>query len=483
VPTSNGKLYYGSTLIASGSGGDTFTGSQTFTTSGTFTVPNNITSILVHVRGGDGSEAAFTNSTDQNISGSSGGTTTVGTLSALGGLGGHFKSNAGGSSGCFAGGPSGGLSKVAWLSVSPGQQLPVTVGSGPGALAEILWGPHGRSQVFESSGTFTVPDGVTEVEVSVTGGRGQRIIGNYTSPTNTYGTAGTATSVDSLTAGGGSGGRSWMQNQYFVAWRNPLNGATASEVRTVTPGQQLTVTVGTGDGAHAVVSYFDPSIPDLGGTPNWQDSWPAGAAFPSDPNSADYTIPGTLVDTITASGTWTPPAGVSLVHVLVVGGGGAPTTSNDRGSAAGGEVVVFRNVPVSGDVPVTIGAQATASMFGALTARAGRSPISQSCTGGLGWGIESRGTGGSTNSLQNSNDPPATPGVDGVAVNGVYYGGGGGTVAYSGAFLPGGQGGGGDSTNNMQGVNGLGGGAGYKNGAFPNARGGSGRVMIWTEDI
>lgn len=67
-------------------------------------------------------------------------------------------------------------------------------------------------------------------------------------------------------------------------------------------------------------------------------------------------------------GTWTWPGVCAFVEVLVVGGGGAGRTSappfvpNLKDCAGGGGVGVF-SVPVSGPVPVTVGAGGTVSAY------------------------------------------------------------------------------------------------------------------------
>lgn len=232
-------------------------------------------------------------------------------------------------------------------------------------------------------------------------------------------------------------------------------------------------------------------------------------------NASDsYTVPGALVQDFTASGTFTPPAGVSVVHVVVVGGGGKGGDCGRQagvlptqwvGGGGGGQVVVYRDVPVSGPVTVTVGGSGTASSFGGITANAGRTvqPYEPGVNfPGIGWGPNLEGSGGSP--IRSSDYPggvPATPwptnGWNGIRVNGTWYGGGGGGSSYYTTRHAGGAGGGGGgawtrSTTPPQdmpalpGTNGLGGGGGgggsYSNGPeLIGGLGGSGRVMVFTE--
>ena len=204
-------------------------------------------------------------------------------------------------------------------------------------------------------------------------------------------------------------------------------------------------------------------------------------------SSDAYTVPGTLIADMTTSGTFTPPAGVTLVHVVVIGGGGGGEGAgaggaNDRPRAggSGGGVRVYRNVAASGDIPVVIGASNTESRFGSLIAPAG-------FTG------QNAGYLPMSPNLVNTNDSDLRPslsppvsrnGYDGVQVNGTYYAGGG--AGYNGSSGPVGGAGGGGRTfpvaggSPTGGANGLGGGGGGGGGGS-GTPGGSGRVMVYTE--
>jgi hypothetical protein len=214
--------------------------------------------------------------------------------------------------------------------------------------------------------------------------------------------------------------------------------------------------------------------------------------------SDSYTVPGTLVQDFTASGTFTPPPGVTVVSVVVVGGGG--TGGNESGGqfytasitfpgygGTGGGVRVYRNVPVSGPVAVTIGGANTPSSFGALSAPGGATPspantIPQSPNLMASQG----GHGNYPTSGHPGSAGPGQAGYAGVVVNGTTYAGGGGGGAggqnapAAGAGGAGGGGRGSTGSGAVAGTNGLGGGGGGAWGGS-GAVGGSGRVMIYTE--
>ena len=229
---------------------------------------------------------------------------------------------------------------------------------------------------------------------------------------------------------------------------------------------------------------------------------PTGGGEPADPNApvapdvdGSYTIPGTLIGDFTTTGTFTPPAGVTLVHVAVVGGGGSGGgyyyNYGAGGGGAGGQVSVYRDVPVSGSVAVTIGGTDTASAFGELTAAAGqRGGVGNETVAGDGW-LHGVG-GGGWGATSHYDARNGGPGQNGPTVNGTHYGGGGGGGTADGKSKPGGNGGGGPgcprpdgSRGQQNGTDGTGGGGGGGNGAGTTwtiaGTGGSGRVMVFTE--
>jgi hypothetical protein len=234
--------------------------------------------------------------------------------------------------------------------------------------------------------------------------------------------------------------------------------------------------------------------------------WEYDRPYPFDYGTTNtYTIPGSLIQTFTTSGTYTPGVGVTAVDVVVIGGGGNGGSRtfvqadpiNGAGGTGGG-VRVYRNVPVTEGVgvAVTIGGAGTASSFGALTAPGGKGG-NYSWLGHSGGGSAPSPNGPDASSggfyyyYSNTNGADYWRGQPGVQINGTYYAGGGGGGGWSAldnnVTGSGGAGGGGlggrRHTGNAPtaGTNGLGGGGGgssYDSGTAAQP-GGSGRVMIY----
>ena len=216
--------------------------------------------------------------------------------------------------------------------------------------------------------------------------------------------------------------------------------------------------------------------------------------------STDYTVPGTLLADFVASGVFEAPDRIRLVNVAIVGGGGRGGNAGNMIAAggAGGQVVVYRDVPVTNwAVPVSIGVSDTGTSFGPLSALPGGS--------GLYW-IPGRpqnpfGTSIGGSGRAGGIDGPRPGAPDGGAptagptINGTTYAGGGGGFNKLGAepfyYENGAVGGGGRaysiSAPATNGVTGMGGGGGAGNSGNPGpgpggaGLGGSGRVLIWTE--
>ena len=209
--------------------------------------------------------------------------------------------------------------------------------------------------------------------------------------------------------------------------------------------------------------------------------------------------------TSTGSTSWTAPADVVSVEVLVVAGGGAGGSSHG-GGGGGGEVLYNPSFPVTPGTtyPITVGIGGAKqtwgaesgfndggpgrnSNFGTLTAKGGQGgkyngPGGASGNGypggdHLGLGNNAAGGGGgaggfatpATAALSGGGGPGLQSNITGTAS---YYGGGGGATGYPNQNGgPGGAGGGGAG----QGVNGS---ANTGGGGAPSADGGSGVVVI-----
>ncbi len=117
-----------------------------------------------------------------------------------------------------------------------------------------------RSQVFTSSGNFTVPSGVTYVHAVLRGGNGG-FASNIFRGSN-GGSAGGNTTFSGVTATGGPGGliradTDQLGSQTGVAaGQGPGHDAvTISFYTQVTPGASLAIVIGSGGGAFATISW------------------------------------------------------------------------------------------------------------------------------------------------------------------------------------------------------------------------------------
>ena len=164
------------------------------------------------------------------------------------------------------------------------------------------------------------------------------------------------------------------------------------------------------------------------------------------------TINAPVSTSFTASGTFSVPAGVAAVDVLVVaggGGGGGPGGSNRAGGGGAGGLIFMPNQPVTpgGSVSVTVGDKGTVatggqnSVFGTLTANGGGGggeqgdPGTAGGSGGGGGGCG--GTGGATNQAPNPGNSGAygfgNAGGSTAPQMGADAGGGGGGAGAAGA--------------------------------------------------
>ena len=210
--------------------------------------------------------------------------------------------------------------------------------------------------------------------------------------------------------------------------------------------------------------------------------------------------------TTVGSTTWTVPAGVTSVDVLVVGGGGGG--QGYGGGGGGGEVLEVANYAVTpgSSLPVTVGdggaggpdrsyivddsnaPNGDPSVFDTLTAVGGDgghwhwtgeffAGYGQGGTSGNGLVATVTNYGSGSGASVAGSD--AAAGGDGLQsiITGNWYGGGGGSLHN----MPGGLGGGGAGRENNTGLPGdpnTGGGGGAGHGGFAGGAGGSGIVVV-----
>ncbi len=189
-------------------------------------------------------------------------------------------------------------------------------------------------------------------------------------------------------------------------------------------------------------------------------------------------LPFRNIQVITATGTWTRPAGVTDVFVIVIGGGGGGGggTSTAGGGGGGGGEYAAGFVAVSADVTATIGEAGTAGASGGGTGGAGgqssfgASVIAKGGSGGV--GSTGGGTGGAggtggtgTHKIDGGRGGRAGTSAgnkDGGAGGGAPCGGAGAPVDPDGAndvkagTEPGGAGGGIDGNSGFSGAGGAG---------------------------
>jgi len=185
------------TMTSAGSGTVISHGIQTFTSNGSFTIPDGITKVWVSMAGGGGGGGGSSNN------GSAGGTTSFGTYISCSGGGGGAKLNINYAAGGSAGNPNG-------QTGSPGSS-----GKG-GDGGDSLFGAGGKG-IIASSGSPSY---------------GAAAIGN---------------------GSGGAGGSSYWNGSsygesdaYYAYGGGGSGGSVLKNAVTVTPGQVVNITVGTG---------------------------------------------------------------------------------------------------------------------------------------------------------------------------------------------------------------------------------------------
>jgi hypothetical protein len=130
------------------------------------------------------------------------------------------------------------------------------IGGATAAAVKVL----NKSQVFTTSGTWTAPAGVTYAHVQLRGGNGT-FAGFYFGQDygSNNGADGGTTSAFSKNALGSLGSRSsrGVTNSGYQGASAEGSPANMSFYNEVTPGTTYTITVGSGTGAFAVVSWAE----------------------------------------------------------------------------------------------------------------------------------------------------------------------------------------------------------------------------------
>jgi len=156
-----------------------------------------------------------------------------------------------------------------------------------------------------TSGTsYTVPAGVTYLNVTLVGGGGGGAgISPYSSAGTSGGNGGTTTFTGATSAGGGEGGRNWYPGVALPSYAQSWSGA-------VSPS-------GSGKAGTPATSFF--------GTGFYSDGWVAG-----------YSSGGLATDGSIISTTLSATPGASIAYSIGGGGsGGVGGTSGENGGAGG----------------------------------------------------------------------------------------------------------------------------------------------------
>lgn len=193
---------------------------------------------------------------------------------------------------------------------------------------------------------------------------------------------------------------------------------------------------------------------------------------------------------ITASGTWTKPAGINLVKVTVVGGGGGGAgghiaSVHECGTGGGGAGAAIKYIDVSAisSETVTVGAGGGGSTGRVNGSAGGTSSFGAHCsaTGGAGglWGTTTYGLGGASGT--GSGGDINVTGQEGEFA---YRDGGTNPFAGSGGdaalFFPGGNRGDNVASNynGSDGAYGAGGGGGFGSASTTGGNGGGGIIIV-----
>ena len=357
----------------------------TFTSSGTWAVPLGVTSVDVLVVagggggglgvGGGGGGGGVIHNSSYSVTPGNVITVTVGS----GGLGGldwfHYSYNGGNSSfgSITAVGGGSGNSYDSETTAGSG-------GSGGGGASQIdVPGGSAAGGSGTSGQGYAGGSGVSSYYLASAGGGGGASGAGASSSGNSGGNGGAGYTFNGVVYGSGGGGAGYGPGggSAGTGGANAGNGASGLD----SPGSSGVANRGGGGGG---AGGFD-TTGSYGGTGG------SGVVI------ITFTAPPLSMATYTSSGTWTAPSGVSMVEILLVAGGGAGGFAGGAGGGGGGGVLYNGGYTVtpSSTISITVGAGGSGAgnasggnggdtSFGSLTA-----------TGGGGGGSYNSGRNGS----------------------------------------------------------------------------------------
>lgn len=203
--------------------------------------------------------------------------------------------------------------------LTAGSGIAITNGAGSISIATSGGGGFSNMQVFTSTGTFTVPTGVTKVKVTVVGGgAGGQSSGGYSVPC----------AADVFYAGSGGGG----------------GGTAVAYLTGLTPGGTVTVTIG----AAGTGGTFPGTSPPNSGTSGGASSFGAYCSATGGSNastggigsSGNLNISGGTAIGATGGGTSVSPPGNGYASPTAYGVGGNSTSYGNGNAGKAGIVIV-----------------------------------------------------------------------------------------------------------------------------------------------